>query len=296
MSVAQPKTVDINPTYSAIYGELVLALYPILIKSVPTTLLTQTLARFSVFPLLAASLGPWSEIREAWGTPSAAAFSAAHGLLNLVHVGASYLSYQDLPAGSAVALFYTYPIMILVGRALFFNEALPAHAILFFAMALIGTYLISTGHHEEAKTSEKKWEILRGIGAALTAAFTETLIYFFVRGHGEKSPFYTIQHLYPAGLLALLAYGAANPRQVDSRRGTWLPLIAFNALLGFSGYIFRFFSIPKLSTIVFSMLSFIGVMAAYGWGMLFAGEVPSAKGLSGGGLIAGAIAGLRYFS
>ena len=289
-------TVDINPTYSAIYGELVLALYPILIKSVPTTLITQALARFSVFPVLAASLGPWSEIREAWGTPGAAAFSAAHGLLNLVHVGASYLSYQDLPAGSAVALFYTYPIMILIGRALFFDEVLPVHAVLFFAMALIGTYLVATSQHEEAREPEKKSQVLRGIGAALTAAFTETLIYFFVRGHAEKSPFYTIQHLYPAGLLALLAYGVANPRQVDSRRGTWLPLIAFNALLGFSGYLLRFFSIPRVSTIVFSMLSFIGVMAAYVWGMIFAGEVPSMKGFAGGGLIAGAIAGLRYFS
>lgn len=301
----------INPSYSAIYGELVLALYPILIKTVPTTLLTQTLARFSVFPALAAAVGPPGEWAEAWGSPSRAAFSMAHGLLNLVHVAASYMSYQDLPAGMAVSLFYTYPIWILIGRAVFFNEALPAHAVLLIGMAIVGTYLVSTagpaaskesftssstadGHLAAEEKAAATSKLRRGIAAALLAAFTETLIYFFVRGHGTKSPFFTIDHLYPGGLAILLIYSLFNQKQVDSKRSTWLPLIAFNALLGFSGYVLRFFSIPKLSTLVFSMLSFIGVMAAHGWGVLFAGESLNVQSLVGGGLIAGAIGLLRW--
>ena len=303
----------INPSYSAIYGELVLALYPILIKTVPTTLLTQTLARFSVFPALAAAIGPPGEWAEAWGSPSRAAFSMAHGLLNLVHVAASYMSYQDLPAGMAVSLFYTYPIWILIGRVVFYNEALPAHAVLLIGMALVGTYLVSTassttvegatgvaksavadGHLAAEEKAAATGKLRRGIAAALLAAFTETLIYFFVRGHGTKSPFFTIDHLYPGGLAILLIYSLFNQKQVDNKRSTWLPLIAFNALLGFSGYVLRFFSIPKLSTLVFSVLSFIGVMAAHGWGVLFAGESLNVQSLVGGGLIAGAIGLLRW--
>lgn len=310
----------INPSYSAIYGELVLALYPILIKTVPTTLLTQTLARFAVFPALAAAVGPPGEWAEAWGSPSRAAFSMAHGLLNLVHVAASYMSYQDLPAGMAVSLFYTYPIWILIGRAVFFNEALPAHAVLLIGMAIVGTYLVSTagtggsatnitvegasgggaksavadGHLAAEEKAAATSKVRRGIAAALLAAFTETLIYFFVRGHSTKSPFFTIDHLYPGGLAILLLYSLFNQKQVDSKRSTWLPLIAFNALLGFSGYVLRFFSIPKLSTLVFSMLSFIGVMAAHGWGVLFAGESLNVQSIVGGGLIAGAIGLLRW--
>jgi drug/metabolite transporter (DMT)-like permease len=287
--------IQLDPTYSAIYGELVLALYPILIKTVPTTLLTQTLARFATFPILAMLLGPAKEIFEAWGTPGAAAFSAAHGVLNLVHVGSSYMSFQDLPAGVAVSLFYTYPIMILLGRALFFKESLPPHAIVFFTMALIGTYLVTTSHHE-ATPQDAKWKAIRGIAGALLAAFTETLIYFFVRSHPSRSPFYTLQHLYPSGLFILLIYSFFNSKQIDVKRSTWLPLIAFNALLGFSGYILRFFSIPKLPTIVFSILSFVGVIAAYVWGVLFAGEKPNLGALSGGVMIATAIGFLRYFS
>lgn len=323
--------VAINPAYSAIYGELVLALYPILIKTVPTTLLTQTLARFAVFPALAAAVGPAGEFAEAWGSPGRAAFSMAHGLLNLVHVAASYMSYQDLPAGMAVSLFYTYPIWILLGRAIFFGEALSPYAVILIGLALAGTYLVSTASSEldalsetqvlpagsgsappggsgrekavSSRTptagsgSEKAGDssrIRRGIAAALLAALTETLIYFFVRQHGSKSPFFTIDHLYPGGLALLLAYSFFNKKQVDTKRSTWLPLIAFNALLGFTGYVLRFFSIPNLSTIVFSMLSFIGVMAAHGWGVLFAGEKLNLQSLVGGGLIAGAIGLLRW--
>ena len=298
----------ISPTYSAIYGELVLALYPILIKTVPTTLLTQTLARFSVFPALAAAVGPPGEWVEAWGSPERAAFSVAHGLLNLVHVAASYMSYQDLPAGMAVSLFYTYPIWILIGRALFFGEALPAHAVLLIGMALVGTYLVSTasgsgeafigstadGHLAAQEKAAATSKLRRGIIMALVAAFTETLIYFFVRGHATKSPFFTISQLYPGGLAVLLLYGLFNQKQVDTKRSTWLPLIAFNALLGFSGYVLRFFSIPNLSALVFSMLSFIGVMAAHVWGVLFAGETVNVQSLVGSGLIAGAIGLLRW--
>ena len=296
--------VAISPTYSAIYGELVLALYPILIKTVPTTLLTQTLARFAVFPALAAAVGPAGEFAEAWGTPGRAAFGMAHGLLNLVHVASSYMSYQDLPAGMAVSLFYTYPIWILLGRALFFGEALSPYAVILIVLALAGTYLVSTAGSEATDSDSKKAgsadsahdssKLSRGIAAALLAALTETMIYFFVRQHGSKSPFFTIDHLYPGGLALLLGYSLFNKKQVDTKRSTWLPLIAFNALLGFTGYVLRFFSIPNLSTVVFSTLSVIGVMAAHGWGVLFAGEKLNLQSLVGGGMIAGAIGLLRF--
>ena len=185
--------------------------------------------------------------------------------------------------------------MILLGRALFFNETLPPHAIIFFTMALIGTYLVTTSHHQATEPGSR-WKAIRGIAGALLAAFTETLIYFFVRSHPSRSPFFTLQHLYPSGLAVLLLYSFFNRSQVDVKRSTWLPLIAFNALLGFSGYILRFFSIPKLPTIIFSILSFVGVIAAYIWGIIFAGEKPNFGALSGGVLIATAIGFLRYFA
>ena len=68
-----------------------------------------------------------------------------------------------------------------------------------------------------------------------------------------------------------------------------------NALLGFTGYIARFYAIPKIPTIVFSLLSFFGVAFGYLWGVIFMGDKPTMKALIGGGLIAGSTAILRYF-
>ena len=287
---------QINPAYSAIYGELVLALYPILIKTIPTTLLTQTLARFSTFFILALSLGPFKDFLSAWNTFDSSIKATTHGLLNLVHVTSSYLSYKDLPAGTAVSLFYTYPIMILLGRVLFFNEKVPKIAFLFLAIALIGAYLVASSYVQKSSDGTFEKNKIRGIFSALLAALTETIIYFLVRQNPHKSPFFALNNLYPAGFASLLAYSFFNKKQVDTKSSTWLPLLAFNAILGFSGYMLRFFSIPKLQTIIFSMLSFIGVMAAYGWGMIFADEKPTKQGLIGGGLIATSIGLMRYFA
>lgn len=287
----------LNPTYSAIYGELVLALYPILIKTIPTTLLTQTLARFGTFFALGLTLGPFKDFLTAWDSPETAIRSFTHGILNLVHVASSYLSYKDLPAGPAVSLFYTYPIMILLGRVLFFNEKIQPIAYLFIAIALIGVYFVASSQHkkEESNNTGFTKNTLRGIGGALLSAFTETLIYFLVRENPHKSPFFAINNLYPSGLVTLLGYSFMNPSQVDTKPKTWIPLLAFNGILGFTGYMLRFFSIPRLETIIFSMLSFIGVMAAYIWGLLFADEKPTVQGLFGGGLIATAIGLMRFY-
>jgi drug/metabolite transporter (DMT)-like permease len=55
----------------------------------------------------------------------------------------------------------------------------------------------------------------------------------------------------------------------------------FNALVGFTGYALRFYLIPRVSTIVFSVLSFFGVISAYGLGWLFQGEIPTLTQIAG---------------
>jgi hypothetical protein len=51
----------------------------------------------------------------------------------------------------------------------------------------------------------------------------------------------------------------------------------------------------NVSTIVFSLLSFIGVMGGYVWGILFAQDKPTIQAIIGGSAIAASIAALRYF-
>jgi drug/metabolite transporter (DMT)-like permease len=55
----------------------------------------------------------------------------------------------------------------------------------------------------------------------------------------------------------------------------------FNALVGFLGYALRFYLIPRVNTVIFSVLSFFGVISAYGFGWLFQNEVPNYTQMAG---------------
>lgn len=301
----------INPSIAVIYSELILSLYPILIKSVNVNLFTQTLSRFIVFPFLAIIFGKSSDFTALWESPQSSVFSIIHGLLNLAHVAVSYLSFKLLPAGTAVSLFYLYPIFNVLAGNFFFNDKLPLYTFLLFGIAIAGTYLVASAKDASAsvastkdasasvalenKYKSKKWY---GIAAAILAAITETLIYVFVRSNNlaSESPFYAVNSLYISGLAILcLAPLFSTKKLIDFSGTNWAKLIGFNALLGFTGYIARFFSMPRLPAVVFSLLSFIGVISANLWSSLFTHETISKQGLAGGLMIASSIAFLRLF-
>ena len=64
-----------------------------------------------------------------------------------------------------------------------------------------------------------------------------------------------------------------------------MPMLLFNGLVGFGGYLMRFSAIPLVSTLIFSMLSLFGIVAAFIFGYLFEGEKPSWMALAGSALI-----------
>jgi len=285
-----------NPTLAVLYSELVLSLYPILIKAVNTNIFTQILARFLVFPALALAFGSAYDFTAVWGNPYEAFVGILHNILNLGHVASSYISFKNLPVGTAISLFYLYPIFNIISAALLFGESLSFTAILLIGIAFIGTYLIATSHKNDSKQEDKSKNHNYGVMMGILAAVTETMIFIFIRSNtdAQASPYYTVNHLYPAGLAMLLGYSIFNSKIVDTSSMNWAKLIGFNALLGFTGYIARFYAIPKIPTIVFSLLSFFGVTFGYIWGILFTGDRPTGKAMIGGGLIAGATAILRY--
>jgi drug/metabolite transporter (DMT)-like permease len=167
--------------------------------------------------------------------------------------------------------------------------------------SIVGMYLIATSKDTNNKQQESIEDTHKhnyGVIMGIIAAITETLIFVFIRSNkdAQASPYYTVNHLYPAGLVILLIFGALNKNMIDTNNISWMKLIGFNALLGFTGYLSRFYAIPKISTLVFSMLSFFGVAFGYTWGILFTGDKPTMKAIIGGGLIAGSAGLLRYFS
>jgi len=292
---------EFGPIGAAIYSEGVLSLYPILIKTVPTNLFTQWLARFMVFPVMAFLLGGPSDTKQSKGITLG--ITLGMGLLNVVHVGASYLSYQLLPVGVALSLFYLYPVWNVLAGALLFGESVSFVSVALLGVALVGVYFLlrqppseNTPPSKEVPdtSSLSRW----GIIAALVASLTETMIYAFVRWNhvARVSPWYTIRQLYPVGLALLVSYAVLRPAVVDTTPQNWFLLLAFNAVFGVSGYVARFHAIPKLPTLVYSLLCLLGVTFGHVWGGWFAKESPSWSVLGGSALIALSAAAMRYTS
>ena len=310
-------TLSVNPSIAVLYGELVLSLYPLLIKTVNTPIFTQVLSRFAVFPVLATLFSEQPLMKTITGMFSVS--SILPNIINIAHVAVSYLAFKALPISTAISLFYLYPLFNVIAGHFLFGETMSFLSFLLIIVCCVGVYFIATSKKaEEVETTDAKAEVHKthssgavhtslealtsthtyGVVLALLAALTETMIFVFVRSdkNAKASPFYAVNHLYPLGLILLVAYGIYNTSVVDISGINWAKLIGFNALLGFTGYIARFYSIPKIPVLLFSLLSFFGVAFGYLWGNLFTLDVPTNKALLGSGLIAGSIAILRYFA
>jgi len=285
-------------TATTIVAEMAMALHPILIKQIGVSLPTQLLARLGVYSILGTAFSGPKDRTFSWGTSSKALQSSLFGLMNLVHIGSSYLSYAYLPAGSALALYYIAPFFNILAGVLFFGESVSLSIIGLMTMAFVGVLLISfytKDGDEKEQTSEKKNQkyVWFGIAASLVSALTESMIYFIARTGEEPTPWLPILRLYPAALVGLLVYIGFTKSKINFDIKNWIPLVLFNTFIGFLGYSLRFWSIPRLPIAVFSILTFIGVASGYAWGLVYAKEVPSFGALSGAGLITAAIGLLK---
>ncbi len=295
-------------TAAVFFSETVLSLYPILIKKVPTNLDTQTLARFLIYPLAALIVGGFKPLLNAYSHGATRNFGL--GAINVAHIASSYLAFQQLPAGIAMSLFYTYPLWNIIGASIVFGEPFPWHLIHIVLIALFGAGLVAFSRappdaNSAATSPEINWV---GVAAALGAAITETMLFLAVKSVPKETPFFSVHQIYLGGLPILIGYllykylskddkkDRASDPVIDWSWKTWVPLLAFNGILGFSGYVLRFWSIPRLATILYSILSMFGVLAAFTWGHFLANEPVQPQGLVGATILTAAIGLLRYNS
>lgn len=247
-------------------SEIVLSLYPILIKSTDASVGVQTGFRMYVFAICAMIV---SLVQKQNLLDLSLSNIFGSGLLNLMHVGASYKAFELLPAGNAMALFYTYPVMNLLGSSLVYGEKIKPEVYGWILLALGGAFLLA-----QPSANPKEWNKL-GILLALVAAATETGIYLlFKQLKPEENSFKQMFSMYGGSailwtlmaLFGLLSFSGSLTKKAISI------MVLFNVLIGFVGYGARFFAIPKVSTITFSALSFFGIISAYIFGWIFEGE------------------------
>lgn len=288
---------------TTILAEIALALHPIIIKEIPASLSTQLLARLGTYGTLSLALATPSEREETWGSPKSAMQSFLLGLMNIIHIASSYISYTLLPAGSALALFYTYPFMNILAGVLFLGDTFSWTIIPLMILAFVGVILIAKSTHEyevEKPSSIKDYPqqfqgVTWGIFMALLSAITETLIFLVAKvPRGTHTPWLSMSRLYPGALLGLIGWLLYKKEPIQTDLKIWTPLLLFNIFIGFLGYSLRFFSIPLLPTAIFSILTFIGVVSGYIWGLIFSKEVPNIQSLLGAGMITGSLGILNW--
>lgn len=262
-----------------VLSEVILSAYPLLIKLVDASVFFQTGLRMFVFTAMAV-LGAIASKQPIEFTKLLSGEGLAVGVLNLIHVFGSYIGFERLAAGNAMALFYTYPIFNILGASAILGERFDMEALPWMLLAVCGAVLVAqpTGHD---------WDPI-GIVAVLIAALTEVGIYLWFKTHkgsAEKEPWEKMTTMYgSSGLLWL--FGAAfallmGPNLFNITGGGLSAILLFNAIVGFGGYALRFYMIPRVSTVVFSALSFFGIISAYVFGWLGAAEMPTVKQIMG---------------
>ena len=280
----------------AVLAQSLASLYPILIKRVDTNILTQTTVRFIVLPVLALLIGgtgAFGAVTDSWGKIG---IVLAAGALNLTHVFSSYTAFDELQAGIAMSIFYTYPFWNMIGARIFLGEPIKAWTLPLFAIALLGTYLIATAAPESTSYKETKGKQalpIRGIIAAIMAALTETGLYLTVRGSSTSNPFSNMTLLYLGGaalIVAALPFFKATGQSLDLQLKSLLPTAGFNGTIGFISALLLFFTARHLPAYMYSILAFVGVATAYLYGVAFAQEMPSKRAIGGTGLVLSAIA------
>lgn len=265
-------------------SEGILSAYPILIKQVDTSVFFQTGLRMAIYTVLGTTAG----VITGSAVPIANLWTAegiATGLLNLFHVGSSYTAFEQLPAGNAMALFYIYPVFNIIGAAAVLGESIPYTSFPWIALAFLGTVLLS-------QPTPTNWTLI-GVICALIAAATETCIYLWFKskskdGESDTQPWTKMTQMYGSSglwwiLVAIIGsvLGLLAKNTFRLSLGGLGAIALFNTFVGFVGYALRFYLIPRISTVIFSVLSFFGVITAYSYGWLFQGEIPNYTQIAG---------------
>ena len=276
------------PEAAVIGSEAFLSLYPILIKLVPSNLATQVFSRLLTFDLGAAAAASRADWVSTWGSVAAVKRSLFLGGITVAHIFVSYIAFSSLSAGTAMSLFYTYPLWNLIGAAAFFKEKIQAESYWHILIGIFGTFLVSTkGIQDEIRgLVQNRYGIALGVAAALAAALTESAMYFAVKTNKQQNPWSSTLELYGGALVWLLPLVVFGLLKIQYSWKIWVPIVLFNLIIGFVGYSLRFYSVPLVKTEIFGLLSFVGVFTSFLFGFLFLGEEPGLWSLVGAGLIA----------
>jgi drug/metabolite transporter (DMT)-like permease len=277
---------------AAIVGaESILALTPIAIKKSPLDPIAAIWSRV----LTSGALG-WLFASDHSLSRADVPAASALGYLNLLHVATSYESFRNLPAGQAMSILYTYPLWNLIFAGMFLSEQIPASSYGYMGLAAAGSVLLNTdpGHTATSalgRAPRYGWGLLTALLMALTESGMNTIIH--TKKWMDPAKGIWVLNGSAAGWLAAASglqtiFGMTSRNTPLLQSGSWTDaawLTLFHGVTLFGGYWLRFFAIPRLSTVMYSILSYAGLLASYLYGLVILGERPGWMSVVGAVLI-----------
>ena len=163
-----------------------------------------------------------------------------------------------------------------------------------FILSLIGVYILSTNKKEsfsnkEEKESQdqtfKKTEVkenykYEGLIAIILAAFTEAIIYFIIRNIKTNNNWNHIFISYFFGAIALTTLFFNEIKKVNIRNTLSISVL-INGIIGLLGYVLRFYATTRLSTKLYTSLSYFGILMSYVYGIIISKDILSIKKVIG---------------
>ena len=226
-------------------SESFLSFYPAMVKYIKYPIKNQVWARLTIYAIIALFFidkTVWLKLISIQGILLA--------IINIFHVWTSYIGFKNLDSGVSYSIFYLYPIFIILFSGKF--------NIIYF-LPFIGVLLLT---HSQWKQNLNP-NFLLGFLGIIGATLSEVAIYFAAKKLNNKNPWNTIliAYLLPAIILTLfLNKDIIHPLQLNNQTNTknqTLLLLLGNAIIGVIGYTLRFYTIQKLPTNIYSVLSYL---------------------------------------
>ena len=232
---------------SKIVSESLLSLYPVFVKHIDLPIQTQMWSRFFTYRVISMFFIDKSIVSliTSWN-------GILLMLVTMIHVYVSYQVFLLLESGISYALFYTYPLFIYLGTYFSIH--------LYFIFPLLGTWLM---YYDNKKINRI------GIGMILLAAITEAMIYFIVRRLKTPNPW---NHVFISYVLGAILFSVFVKDVQKLKSTTTILSLGINGIIGLVGYLLRFYSATRLPPVLYSFLSYIGIIMAFVYGVLFSNE------------------------
>jgi len=254
-----------NAIISKVISESLLSIYPVFIKKLQLATNLQLSVRLIIYLIISLFFCNFAFIKKYIFHKNVIIL----GLINLLHIYSSYKGFELLESGLSYTLFYTYPIFILLLTGTPFSITI--------LISLLGVFILT-------KNEFKNGISYKGLIMIFLAAFTEALIYYFIRIIPTKNNWNHLFLTYFYGTIIIISYYIYkyfNNRNKDLDKDkveiksqknvnykVFIALIV-NGIIGSFGYYLRFYSTTRLRPFIYAILSYLGIFMSFIYGIIF---------------------------